>query len=109
MLDVRRHDELEKHRFSLEKLNNRSKLIGENDEYDILNIPSENIKFNVDILNKIFNNYDKIVVTCKLGKRATFVKNTYFANNDKVYVNPFGHFGIEGYDAQLLITDKYIN
>ncbi len=106
MLDVRRHDELELHRFSLEKLNNRSKELNENKEYDILNIPAENIKYNVDILNKIFNNYDQIIVTCKLGKRASFVKNTYFADNQKVIINPNGHFGIEGFDSELLITVK---
>jgi hypothetical protein len=108
MLDIRSHDELATHRFSLEKIR-KSNVI----DVDILNIPVENIKYNVDYINKLSNEYEQVRIVCRYNVRASFIKNKYFENNQKIIINPDGHFGQDDFDKNLEFTikssDKHYN
>uniref|UniRef100_A0A6C0ACY1 Rhodanese domain-containing protein n=1 Tax=viral metagenome TaxID=1070528 RepID=A0A6C0ACY1_9ZZZZ len=61
---------------------------------DFINIPAENIKYNIDFLKNISKNYDKIDIYCKSGRRARIIKQLYFKNNTKFSIaeKHFSHF-----------------
>lgn len=74
LLDVRNYDEIANVKYN--DIDNKYS--------QILYIPSNEIKFNVDFLNIFFTNYDKIDIICNSGNRSKQVKDKYFFSNDKV-------------------------
>lgn len=104
ILDVRQQHELATRHYSTEKLNREGAKT--NTKYDVLNIPAENIKYNLGILRDLFTQYDSVWITCYLNNRASYIKNTYFSDIPHVITNPVGHFGFKGFDEQGIVT-KY--
>jgi len=49
----------------------------------ILNIPTRNIKFNIEGINKLSKKY-KIYLVCRSSNRSDKVKNKYFKDNENV-------------------------
>jgi hypothetical protein len=77
LLDVRNKDEIDSLRFN----NN-------NNEYrNILYIPSNLIKYNIDFLDEHFKEYANVHIICKSGARSKKIKDKYFRQNDTVHVN----------------------
>lgn len=104
ILDVRQQHELATRHYSTEKLNHEGAKT--NTRYDVLNIPAENIKYNLRILRDLFKQYDSVWITCYLNNRASYIKNTYFSDIPHVITNPVGHFGFKDFDMQGIVT-KY--
>lgn len=103
ILDVRQQHELATRHYSIEKLNREGAKT--NTKYDVLNIPAENIKYNLGFLRDLFKQYDSVWITCHLNKRASYIKNTYFSDIPHVITNPTGHFGFTEFDGQGLVTE----
>ena len=81
LLDIRNQDEIDSQRFN----NN-------NNEYrNILYIPSNLIKYNVDFLQEYFKEYENIYIICKSGVRSKKIKDKYFRQNENVHVSS-NHF-----------------
>ena len=78
ILDVRQQHELATHRYSQQKLIQESVRI--NTKFDLINIPAENIKYNLGFLRDLFREYDAVWITCQLNNRASYIKRTYFAD-----------------------------
>jgi rhodanese-related sulfurtransferase len=73
ILDIRDYNEInEKH------LNNN---------FNVLYIPANMIKYNVSFLLKVFEKYDEVKIMCRSRHRSKIIKNKYFKNYDKVQVN----------------------
>ncbi len=104
ILDVRQQHELATHRYSTQKLNQAG--LKTNTKYDVVNIPAENIKYNLGFLRDLFSEYDTVWITCQLNNRASYIKNTYFADIPNVITNPTGHFGFPGFDSPGLATER---
>jgi hypothetical protein len=102
LLDVRNLDEIETIRFN-----------NENREYrNIVYIPANLIKHNIDFLREHFKEYDNVYIICKSGARSTKVKEKYFMANENVFINS-AHFNsleesktIRSPDIHLSITRK---
>ena len=103
ILDVRQQHELASHRYSQQKLLQESART--NIKFDLINIPAENIKYNMGFLRDLFREYDEVWVTCQLNNRASYIKRTYFADMPQVITNPTGHFGYPGFDTWKIVTD----
>jgi hypothetical protein len=77
LLDVRNQEEIDSIRFT----NN-------NNEYrNILYIPSNLIKYNVDFLDSYFKDYENVYIICKSGARSKKVKDKYFRDNENVHIS----------------------
>lgn len=85
-IDLRRSHELNTIRLDSSKVN-------------ILNIPAENIKFNLKQLENIIKSYDKVYLVCGSGSRASLIKEKYFDENDKVKKYSYNFGNIE--DSKL--------
>ena len=75
MLDIRNQDEID----SIKYNNNTYK--------NILYIPSNIIKYNLDFLFEHFKEYDNVHIICRSGTRSKKIKDKYFMKNDNVAVN----------------------
>lgn len=71
-LDVRNQDEIDSVKMNKNK--------------DILYMPANIIKYNVEFLDKYFNDYETVFIICKSGARSTKIKEKYFEKNDKIRV-----------------------
>jgi len=89
LLDIRNHDEIDTIKYNLTN----------NIITDILYIPSNIIKYNIEFLNEHFTKYNKIYIICKSGSRSKSIKEKYFSQNPDILVNP-QHFNN--------LDDKYI-
>jgi len=103
ILDLRQQHELASHRYSQQKLNKEGAKT--NTKYDLINIPAENIKYNLGFLRDLFREYDEVWITCQLNNRAFYIKRTYFADMPHVITNPTGHFGYPGFDPWEHVTE----
>ena len=72
-LDVRNQDEIDSVKMNQTK--------------NILYMPANIIKYNVEFLDKYFNDYETVFIICKSGARSTKIKEKYFEKNDKVCVS----------------------
>jgi hypothetical protein len=75
VLDIRKSDEL------------HQKHIVSTNDYDVLNIPMEVIRFNVGYLLELLSNYNIMYIMCRTGKRSKFIKDKYFNNNTNVIIS----------------------
>lgn len=77
LLDVRNYDEIDAIRYND---------VDGNFE-NILYMPSNMIKYNLDFLQEYFENYDNVYIICKSGNRSQKIKDAYFREDDRVMVN----------------------
>lgn len=66
-IDIRNGDEVLKHSIT---------------NHEVLNIPMNMIRFNISNLEKIFNNYDLVILICYSSSRSKFIYDKYFKKND---------------------------
>lgn len=77
LLDVRNPDEID-----AVKYNN------DNGSFDdILYMPANIIKYNLDFLREYFEQYDNVYIICKSGNRSQKIKDAYFADDEKISIN----------------------
>ena len=88
LIDIRKSDEV------------YSKHLLPGHNYKHYNIPMNMIQFNVDNIKNHLKYIDEIYIICHSGKRASFIKNKYFKDNDKIKVD---------YNLQFKNFNKGIN
>jgi hypothetical protein len=77
LLDIRNQDEID-----TVKYNNDN-----GDFATILYMPANVIKYNLVFLHEYFEKYDTVYIICKSGNRSHKIKDTYFADDEKVSTN----------------------
>jgi rhodanese-related sulfurtransferase len=55
---------------------------------DVLYIPMNMIKFNLDYLKKVIPSYENVYIMCRSGQRSKIIKDKYFLDYDNVKVSP---------------------
>lgn len=79
ILDIRNHNEIDKKRFTDEKLHSNNETI--------LYLPANMIKYNLVFLKREFMKYQTIKLICNSGNRSRLIKNKYFQDNSYIVVN----------------------
>lgn len=74
-IDIRKSDEVYAKHFDYSK------------DYKLYTIPMNMIRFNTKNIINHLKYIDEIYIICNSGKRANFIKNKYFKENDKIIVN----------------------
>lgn len=74
-IDIRKSDEVYAKHFDYSK------------DYKLYTIPMNMIRFNTKNIINHLKYIDEIYIVCNSGKRANFIKNKYFKDNDKIIVN----------------------
>jgi hypothetical protein len=93
ILDIRKADEL-----------HQKRLVSTND-YDVLNIPMEVIRFNVKYLLELLSNYEIMYIVCQTGNRSKFIKDKYFGNYTNVLVSPNLSSSVLNYGKNNIILE----
>ena len=96
LLDVRNYDEIANVKYN--DIDNKYN--------QILYIPSNEIKYNIEFLNKFFTNFDNVYIICNSGNRSKQVKDKYFVSNNKVNTVKTNYNKL---DDKYLIKSKEIN
>ena len=79
ILDIRNHNEIDKKRFTDDKLHLSNETV--------LYLPANMIKYNLDFLKIEFMKYHTIKLICNSGNRSKLIKNKYFQDNPSIVVN----------------------
>lgn len=79
LLDVRNQDEIDTIKYK------------EDGTMDVLYMPANVIKYNVEFLRDYFQKYKRVFIICQSGNRSQIIKNKYFSDDAHVMVNSI-HF-----------------
>jgi len=79
LLDVRNQDEIDTIKYK------------EDGTMDVLYMPANVIKYNVEFLRDYFQKYKQVFIICQSGNRSQIIKNKYFSDDAHVMVNSI-HF-----------------
>lgn len=77
LLDIRNQDEIDS-----VKYNNSNHVYKQ-----VLYIPSNIIKYNLEFLFEYFKQYDNVHIICRSGSRSKKIKEKYFMKQDNIFVN----------------------
>lgn len=83
LLDVRNHDEI-----------SNMKLKETKEISEILYIPSNTVKFNLEFLNSYFKQFDQVYIICRSGNRSSQIKDKYFKDTDNVQIYKYNYNNI---------------
>jgi len=80
------------------------------EQYKFYNIPMNMIRFNKETIIEHLEYVDEIYIVCQGANRSQFVKDKYFANIEKIKVNPDLQFGnLKPGINNIVLKDKPIN